>query len=499
MNDKYRDVSTVCERTVNATTERIDAALTADPPISHLGRRRVLGAWYTPENLVRFVCDLVIDPLPTHRPIRVLDPACGDGRFLVEVLRRRPDADVLGLELDPGAAERARAHGIPVRTGDALTVTDLDNSFDAVVGNPPYLNQLAAVTSRKGQSPLGGGPYADTAAVFLAKALDWAAPRGGRVGLVLPQSVLATRDAKPIRDKVVANATIEAVWLATERVFDAAVYTCVLALERSPDRDQPPIRRYVGTRFEERSKAPAPGPGAATWGPLMADLLGIPAIAAPDASCTLGAIATASADFRTQFYELAPHVVEDGDGPAVVTCAHIEPNECQWGRVPTRIARRTLLRPTVRLETAPAWVRQRLTPKIVVATQTKIIEAAVDETGTWIPSVPVISVRADDLWAVAAVLLSPTASAWAAAHCLGAGLSMNAIKLRAQQVLAIPVPDRPWPVAAQRLREGDLDGAAQAMMTDYGEHPSVYEWWDERRRRAKPARSRPRSRPSIGR
>ena len=68
-------------------------------------------------------------------------------------------------------------------------------TFDVVVGNPPYLSQLAAATTRGGASRHGGGPYADAAVEFLALAVRMARSGGGRVGLVLPQSILASRDA----------------------------------------------------------------------------------------------------------------------------------------------------------------------------------------------------------------------------------------------------------------------------------------------------------------
>ena len=42
---------------------------------------------------------------------------------------------------------------------------------DVVVGNPPYLSQLAAATTRGGASRHGGGPYADAAVEFLAVAV----------------------------------------------------------------------------------------------------------------------------------------------------------------------------------------------------------------------------------------------------------------------------------------------------------------------------------------
>jgi type I restriction-modification system DNA methylase subunit len=75
-----------------------------------------------------------------------------------------------------------------------------DAQFDVVVGNPPFLNQLSRATSRRPQR-FGGGPYADAAAEFLALAMRLARP-GGRVGLVLPQSLLSTRDAAAIRAAV---------------------------------------------------------------------------------------------------------------------------------------------------------------------------------------------------------------------------------------------------------------------------------------------------------
>ena len=51
-----------------------------------IGTRKQLGAWYTPLDLVDTVVDAVITPeflAGRTRPVTVLDPACGDGRFLV--------------------------------------------------------------------------------------------------------------------------------------------------------------------------------------------------------------------------------------------------------------------------------------------------------------------------------------------------------------------------------------------------------------------------------
>ena len=92
-------------------------------------------------------------------PRTVLDPACGDGRFLAPFAET---ATVTGIDIDPATSW---THG------DSLSIEWGDRQFDAVVGNPPFLNQLAAATSRGGRSKFGGGPYADSAAEFLSLAI----------------------------------------------------------------------------------------------------------------------------------------------------------------------------------------------------------------------------------------------------------------------------------------------------------------------------------------
>ena len=462
--------------------------------------RKRLGAWYTPPALVDHVLDEVLEPLLTtpgaaDRGVRLLDPACGDGRFLVaaaERMRRRfgsvPDGCLHGVDIDPDAVRTARAAlgtTADVHQGDALDgAVPGEALFDAVVGNPPYLNQLAAVTSRRGRSRWGGGPYADTAALFLSWALGAVRPDGGRVGFVLPHSLLATRDTASIRSEVLATARLDALWWAGERVFDAEVLTCIATFVRG--EAQASIRRTHGPAF-----APLPDADGhdlsvrPTWSHLVADAAGIPAVQL--GVVTLGELAGATADFRDQYYGLVGHVSDSGDGPPLVTSGLIDAGSCAWGERPARFARQSFNAPRVDLDAlAPAlrtWATGRLVPKVLVATQTAVIEAVVDPAGRWLPSVPVITVvprdRAD-LWRVGAVLCAPAATAWAAATYLGAALSAAAIKLSASQLLTVPLPARPWDGAAAALADGDVDQCARLMDVAYG--TDLYDWWRARRR-----------------
>jgi hypothetical protein len=135
----------------------------------------------------------------------------------------------------------------------------------------------------------------------------------------------------------------------------------------------------------------------------------------------------------------------------------------------------------------------------MVATQTRILEAAADETGQWLPVVPVISVvpEAARLWHALAVLLAPPVSAEAHRTHTGSAMSADAIKLSARQVGALPLPavQKAWEHGAAMCQratrageEGDdadwrvaLDAAGLAMCEAYAVDASaVMPWWSER-------------------
>jgi hypothetical protein len=251
--------------------------------------------------------------------------------------------------------------------------------------------------------------------------------------------------------------------------------------------------------------APVPPPPAvggdrpaATWSVLITHG-SVPEVDLPPAAGTLGDLATATAGFRDEYYGLAPYVVDRAEAddeafPKLVTSGLLDPLRCWWGRRPARFARRRWSAP--RLDRAAlaegdpslsGWVEARLVPKVVLATQTRVLEPAVDGAGTWVPSVPVIAVHgaSGDLWRIAAVLAAPPVSAWALARFGGAALSSEAIKLSARQVLEVPVPAdrRSWCAAADRLRDGgpgSLEAGAALMTRAYGAGPDVLEWWRRR-------------------
>ena len=514
------------------------------------GVRKGLGAYYTPPDVVDGLLALTLDPLLAERreegvaavaALRVLDPACGTGNFLVAVAARIADAlvglgldpadaagrslrCVRGIEIDPATARVCRAGlrsihpsggGRTIVRGDALLDDGLvpDSGFDLVVGNPPFLSQLASSTARSREDAdalrtrFGDavGPYTDPAAVFLLASLRAARPDGGTVALVEPVALLSARDARGVRQAARERASLTALWIAGQPVFDADVDVCAPVLVRGADTDRTVIVR--GRRFEAGPVVASPGPAAASWSALLAAAQDLPDRELRTAG-VVGDLADATADFRDQYYGLADAVIDDaapGDGrPRLVTSGLIDPARLHWGERTCRFNKVGYLHPRVDLDRlAPPmreWAGRRLVPKVLVATQTRVLEAVVDEAGDLLPSVPVVTVtarsgRPAELWRIGALLCTPPATLIAARRHLGAARSASALRLSASDVLALPLPadGRAWDRAASAFAAAssaadpdahrtELRASARAMGEAYGldGDDELLAWWEAR-------------------
>jgi hypothetical protein len=214
-----------------------------------------------------------------------------------------------------------------------------------------------------------------------------------------------------------------------------------------------------------------------------------------------------AADFRAHYYAVVPHVVDgpeeadDAAFPPLITTGLVDPGACAWGRRAARHGRRRWAAPRVdraglEADGHGAWARRRLVPKVVVASQTRVVEAAVDEAGAWLPSVPLVSVTGPRhrLWHAAAALLSPVTTVCALRGTAGTALAADHLKLGAPLVreLALPADGPDWDAAAAAVRaaasattpaarHGALLTAAVASCAAYGVPvDGLVDWWAAR-------------------
>jgi hypothetical protein len=450
--------------------------------------RKRLGMYYTPPDLAEMLTTRTLADIeavgdwadrPRERPVRVLDPACGDGRLL-EQMRVRLHlmgfaVEMVGCDVDADALAGITHPSTRTLHTSALDHDWGDQRFDIVVGNPPYLSQMSSRTTRGGASRHGGGPYADAAAEFLALAVRLADPDHGRVALVLPQSVLASRDAGPIRAQVDTMADLAwSWWEADQQWFEASVHVCVLGFRR-----------------------PSTGPGAPlAWTRTVTDVLGIPSLdlAALRTDGTIGDRCELNANFRDEYYALVPAVDDDADGPPLVTSGLIDPLVCAWGDRRVKFNKRWFDGPRVdlsRLEGRfPAWAERKLVPKVLVANQTKMVEAVADVDGSWLPGVPVTSIvplnedrdhARRQVREIEAILCSPVAAALCWHVGGGTGLSSQAVRLSPAVLGSVPWPAGDLTAALTAAEAVDVLGCGRAVLDAYGcaedEADALLTWW----------------------
>ena len=244
------------------------------------------GQFFTPRNVVQMVVDM-IDPSPDDR---IIDPACGSGGFLIEALRHVwrkteqrgaelnwPEREIesekqkaairnfRGIDKDSFLSKVAKAYMAILGDGrgGVFCENSLDDprnwsrkardevklgSFDVVITNPPFGKKLAIDSqellarydlghtwrmNEEGEFARGGIVDKQPPQIlFIERCLDLLAP-GGRLGIVLLESIFGMPKYRYIVDYITRRATIKAVVTLPEDLFQPYTHakTCVVIIE----------------------------------------------------------------------------------------------------------------------------------------------------------------------------------------------------------------------------------------------------------------------------
>lgn len=205
--------------------------------------RKSRGAFFTPASITRFISEWAI----RDSSDRVLEPSAGDAAFLVASVERLRTLDettaptVDGIEIHEDSAataqQRVTAAGaeLNMTVGDFFTV-DPQPTYDAVIGNPPYIRyQDFAGASRT----LSRAAALRAGVNLTALASSWAAftvhsalflKEGGRLGLVLPSELLSVNYASVVRQFLLKSFSDVQLVLFRDQVFEDAEADVVLLL-----------------------------------------------------------------------------------------------------------------------------------------------------------------------------------------------------------------------------------------------------------------------------
>lgn len=231
--------------------------------------RKTRGHFSTPSRLVEQILDACgYTPDKNLAHIRILDPACGSGNFLVEAARRLTLAgkqagysehtisrqlqrNIWGFDPDPISCFLAEMQlhqlyneqQLPeqhcprfhIHQADGLAFPwEAEAGIDLFLANPPYL--AAKNTDLSGYRSTHQRGQSDSYLLFLDLALQVVRP-GGWLALVLPDPVLARANAAHERQRLLKETTVHYLWHLAD-VFNAYVGAVVLIAQKCPPPPQ---------------------------------------------------------------------------------------------------------------------------------------------------------------------------------------------------------------------------------------------------------------------
>lgn len=228
-------------------------------PAKNRSELKLTGAHYTPPALARFVAEQicrVAKPF-TDDPLRILDPAVGDGELLGALLEALPseiNTVVTGFDTDIAAIKEAHERLAVPHAGAKLSLNVQDflervsgyahegeglfasaqEHFDLIIANPPYVRTqvMGANESRRLAKAFGLSGRVDLYHAFL-EAIALALREGGIAGIICSNRFMTTRSGLSIRKRLADHFEILEVWdLGDTKLFEAAVLPAVLLLRK---------------------------------------------------------------------------------------------------------------------------------------------------------------------------------------------------------------------------------------------------------------------------
>jgi len=227
-------------------------------------KEKAAGATYTPKELADFVAERIVEAFetfPVARPLRVLDPAIGDGELLVSLLEKLHgrcdiDIEVHGFELDHDALRLSTSRigqlfpkvsadfeaqnfleyvlgNFGIDGSDSLFRPKPPGAFDIIIANPPYVRTqiMGAQQAQVLAKQFGLSGRVDLYYAFIVAMAQVLKPRG-IAGIIVSNRFMTTRSGASVRQALRQRFNLRHIWdLGDTKLFDAAVLPAVLLAE----------------------------------------------------------------------------------------------------------------------------------------------------------------------------------------------------------------------------------------------------------------------------
>lgn len=208
------------------------------------GDKAKKGSYYTPDAVVKSIVDDY-----TKRGMKVLDPCCGTGQFLLHFADKIDNpSDIYGFDIDSIAVRIARLNLIVkykyqqfspnIYKKDTLlelsgyglfnSIDDKFKNFDIVATNPPWGVHFSKSQKKELSEINPQITSQESASYFIKKGIDLL-KKGGVLSYILPEAILNIKSHRDIRKYLLDNCRIKKI-VHMGRLFDN-VFTAVIRLD----------------------------------------------------------------------------------------------------------------------------------------------------------------------------------------------------------------------------------------------------------------------------
>jgi len=233
--------------------------------------RKDSGQYYTPNKVVDFIIENIEIQLSKNKDLKILDPACGSGQFLMRAYNKLfteykkigvndntahkniVEKHLFGIDIDPIACVLTKANlvlknpFVAVETNiftnnflkkdygliDPDPFQEIYKQFDFVVGNPPWGAALSRNEKKYFEKYYKIGEVGlNTFTLFLERSLDFLKEQG-RLGFLMPEAYLKIKVHQPSRKQLLSNGEIKLLAISGDIFKKVYAPSLVLIFEKS--------------------------------------------------------------------------------------------------------------------------------------------------------------------------------------------------------------------------------------------------------------------------
>jgi hypothetical protein len=434
--------------------------------------------------------------------IKILDPACGSGAFLVkvfdyllaehkrvgsilqgklldneEVYKSILQNNIFGVDLNEESVqitklslwlktaeknEQLTSLNENIKCGNSL-ISDKevvgesafdwqeefseimqDGGFDVVVGNPPYVDSEEMVKSMPkiretiSENYTSASGNWDLFIPFIEKGLILT-KESGYLGYINPNKILSSDYASSIRKFITKNHKVsEIVYVAQDKIFKDADVYPVINVFQNSGKGQATFRQSMRA---ESVFMPAQNIGYENWSPFLHKNSWL--LSSVDSEKNLDEIVdTFSSATVSEAYELK-EIISDSGTHKIINTGTIDKYISLWGIKAMRYIKDDYLYPKTKIESylsKKEWVDDK---KIIVAGMSKEIEAFCDDEGSYIAGKSTVVITADDednLFFALGILNSKIASSLFEIYNFSQGMAGGYMNINQNNLGELPIP-----------------------------------------------------------